>query len=155
MATFSKKSQKLLSGRGIRPQNPVCGTFEYHQFSQHAVYMKHEQKFFDICFKPHLFPTYNVLVECLLWYHSYALSGTWSNWDTWSSCSQSCETGVQDRTRSCMGMNCVGNNTQVRVCETQTCPGISEAICQNAFSCFCRNFAIKWLNFNYNVFPDL
>jgi len=22
-----------------------------------------------------------------------------------------------------MGKNCVGNNTQVRICETQTCPG--------------------------------
>ena len=51
--------------------------------------------------------------------------GSWAIWSSWSSCSVSCDSGVQGRSRLCIdptpdlfGAKCRGSNTQKRTCHT-------------------------------------
>ena len=58
----------------------------------------------------------------LLLMHLFADEGTWSTWDDWGTCSQSCGEGTQTRTRNyTSGQPCTGNST-----DTQICPGKGE-----------------------------
>ncbi|XP_050086783.1 hemicentin-1-like [Anopheles aquasalis] len=57
---------------------------------------------------------------------------SWSPWGSWSSCSATCGTGTQFRSRICLLLNgspaqgdqfaCVGENVQVQPCELLACP---------------------------------
>ncbi|KAL4223326.1 hypothetical protein ACF0H5_016797 [Mactra antiquata] len=54
--------------------------------------------------------------------------GTWMSWSTWSTCTASCQGGISVRNRQCnttlssLGHNCVGNDKELMVCNTQLCP---------------------------------
>ncbi|XP_044164585.1 SCO-spondin-like isoform X4 [Acropora millepora] len=55
--------------------------------------------------------------------------GGWSSWGTWGSCSKTCETGYQDRHRSCTspvpaygGSSCAGSSNQQTSCLIKHCP---------------------------------
>lgn len=57
------------------------------------------------------------------------VDGDWSSWSTWTTCSRSCESGIQVRTRSCSkplpqygGKKCPGAANQQRECNTHSCP---------------------------------
>ena len=57
------------------------------------------------------------------------VNGGWSRWSRWSSCSKSCGSGVQKRTRTCTnpkpqngGRGCNGNSDQQRKCFLRRCP---------------------------------
>ena len=57
------------------------------------------------------------------------ISGGWSAWSLWSSCSKSCGGGTQTRTRTCTnpalfcgGESCFGLSTESQSCNTQSCP---------------------------------
>jgi len=57
------------------------------------------------------------------------INGGFGSWNTWSSCSRSCEGGTQSRTRQCNnptpangGLNCEGLSTESRSCNTGKCP---------------------------------
>ncbi|KAL4216700.1 hypothetical protein ACF0H5_024423 [Mactra antiquata] len=57
------------------------------------------------------------------------VNGNWSDWQTWSTCSKSCDSGTRTRDRSCDnptpkngGNNCTGNMTEVESCNNVTCP---------------------------------
>jgi len=46
----------------------------------------------------------------------------WTEWSGFSSCSTTCGTGIQIRTRLCMtGSDCVGLGTNSRVCTLASC----------------------------------
>ena len=56
--------------------------------------------------------------------------GGWSKWSGWTSCSQTCGTGSQERSRSCTnpkpkygGRLCTGVKNNKRICNRQRCPG--------------------------------
>ena len=56
--------------------------------------------------------------------------GGWSKWSGWTSCSQTCGTGFQVRSRSCTnpkpkhgGRLCTGLKSNKRICRRQRCPG--------------------------------
>lgn len=56
------------------------------------------------------------------------INGQWSVWSTWSSCSASCDTGIQTRQRSCNnpqpqngGLNCIGFATDAVSCTGTSC----------------------------------
>jgi len=58
------------------------------------------------------------------------VNGGWSIWSNWTSCSKSCGTGSQERSRSCTnptprygGKSCQGASGQKQVCNNQSCPG--------------------------------
>jgi hypothetical protein len=56
-----------------------------------------------------------------------AIDGTWSSYTAYSTCSKSCDTGTQSRTRTCDGKTfggkaCVGSTTETRNCNTHGCP---------------------------------
>ena len=56
-----------------------------------------------------------------------AIDGTWSGYTAYNTCSQSCGTGTQSRTRTCDGQAfggkaCVGSTTDTRNCNTHACP---------------------------------
>ncbi|XP_062621236.1 A disintegrin and metalloproteinase with thrombospondin motifs adt-1-like isoform X2 [Saccostrea cucullata] len=60
---------------------------------------------------------------------SCAVDGLWSNWMPWSKCSQTCNTGVRTRARSCDnpapsngGKNCIGDQYAIQMCSLTTCP---------------------------------
>ncbi|XP_052255772.1 coadhesin-like isoform X3 [Dreissena polymorpha] len=54
--------------------------------------------------------------------------GNWSAWSVWSTCSVTCNGGLQTRSRSCtnpkpnaLGGDCVGDNSEYTVCQNQPC----------------------------------
>ena len=56
--------------------------------------------------------------------------GGWSKWSGWTSCTQSCGTGSQERSRTCTsppplygGNSCLGNPREKQLCNKQPCPG--------------------------------
>lgn len=71
------------------------------------------------------------LVEELLKTPVVRVAGnSWSSWDTWSSCSQSCSKGYRIRRRSCSGpegksapVACRGSPVEYQDCNVQPCPG--------------------------------
>ncbi|XP_072034381.1 adhesion G protein-coupled receptor B1-like [Amphiura filiformis] len=49
----------------------------------------------------------------------------WTSWSGWSGCDTSCGIGAESRTRTCVGSSedCIGDNTQSQICNTQVvCP---------------------------------
>ncbi|XP_018328090.1 uncharacterized protein LOC108738957 [Agrilus planipennis] len=48
----------------------------------------------------------------------------WSNWSDWSSCSISCGSGIQRRTRRCFRKQCFGYNIEERQCNLFECNGL-------------------------------
>jgi len=57
------------------------------------------------------------------------VDGRWANWNSWSACSKSCESGIQTRIRECIspapmhgGKPCPNTNTQQRNCSEWKCP---------------------------------
>merc|ERR1719454_2366321 len=59
---------------------------------------------------------------------SAAIHGGWADWTNWEECSRTCGSGVQFRYRACTkptpsygGRECVGDNSEARVCQTQPC----------------------------------
>jgi hypothetical protein len=70
-----------------------------------------------------------------LMYYTYRfysiVHGNWSAWGAWSSCSETCGSGILTRYRSCSnpapangGSNCQGNNDETTSCLTTPCQGI-------------------------------
>lgn len=60
----------------------------------------------------------------------HTLSGGWSAWGPWSSCSRDCELGFRVRKRTCTnpeprngGLPCVGDAAEYQDCNPQACPG--------------------------------
>jgi len=54
----------------------------------------------------------------------------WGNWFDWQPCSASCGAGAQRRMRACNNGNagdagCLGDDSEIRICNTQLCPGFS------------------------------
>ena len=53
--------------------------------------------------------------------------GDWATWSAWSECTESCDGGLQSRTRKCVMQdgdeNCVGDGQQDRFCNSIGCPG--------------------------------
>ncbi|KAH3755669.1 hypothetical protein DPMN_190367 [Dreissena polymorpha] len=54
---------------------------------------------------------------------SMPVCATWTDWGSWSSCSDTCGYGLRERYRNCSGMNemqnfCVGNDAQTVMCKT-------------------------------------
>lgn len=58
------------------------------------------------------------------------VDGNWSAWETWSSCSKTCDNGTRTRVRSCNnpapaheGKDCAGEGKKSEVCLVRHCPG--------------------------------
>ena len=67
------------------------------------------------------------------------LTATWSAWTQWSSCSVTCGSGSQRRTRTCLGGNsCTGSSSETRSCNTNVqCPRWSSWSSWSACSVTC------------------
>jgi hypothetical protein len=57
------------------------------------------------------------------------LDGNWGEWIATSDCSVSCGGGIQSRERSCdspapsgVGIDCIGNNSDIANCSQNNCP---------------------------------
>ena len=60
----------------------------------------------------------------------FTVNGQWGAWEEWSSCTESCNGGVQMRIRKCNnpspangGRDCRGLKEQTQRCNIQACPG--------------------------------
>ena len=57
----------------------------------------------------------------------------WATWEEWTSCSRTCDKGIQVRKRSFStpakngGMECKGSDTARRACHKPSCPGTVSA----------------------------
>jgi len=56
------------------------------------------------------------------------VDGGWGSWSSYSSCSKTCETGTQSRSRECdnpvpvgMGADCSGDSEETTICNTNSC----------------------------------
>ena len=74
-----------------------------------------------------VFPFETSIIDTLF----FLVSGEWSDWEDWGTCSNTCGNGTRYRTRRCDdpeptngGMECVGNNTQEEICNEGTCAGV-------------------------------
>jgi angiogenesis inhibitor 1 len=61
-------------------------------------------------------------------FYFHKVDGHWANWDEWSTCTFTCNTGTRERTRDCIdpqfgGKNCTGAAMQTEFCNTNLCPG--------------------------------
>ena len=61
-------------------------------------------------------------------YFFLLVDGSWSDWNNWGTCSQTCGNGTTSRTRTCTkptpvngGRNCSGNDKEVRSCNDKPC----------------------------------
>ena len=66
------------------------------------------------------------------------VDGSWGSWRSWGPCLTKCGGGVQTRRRYCSspwprhgGLECAGNGTQHRECNTHNCPG------KHTYALFC------------------
>ena len=71
----------------------------------------------------------------------FLADGGWSAWGKWCACSKTCGTGTQHRSRTCTnprpaygGRECLGENTETRNCNTNSCPGAHALRPKNAHS---------------------
>lgn len=62
-----------------------------------------------------------------------SVNGVWTDWSVWSTCSVTCGTGKQVRTRTCTnpapqngGQNCIGDSREEKSCNTQSCSNVVE-----------------------------
>ncbi|XP_058855447.1 adhesion G protein-coupled receptor B2-like isoform X6 [Acipenser ruthenus] len=63
--------------------------------------------------------------------------GKWGNWNHWSLCSKTCDTGWQQRFRMCQGTGeqgypCEGSGEEVRTCNDKKCPAPHE-MCRDEY----------------------
>ena len=56
-----------------------------------------------------------------LLYSCAGQTSTWSDWTTWSICTEQCNDYTRYRTRSCMGNGCQGDSLQTETCGTASC----------------------------------
>jgi len=61
--------------------------------------------------------------------YAHSVNGNWGAWSAWGTCSKTCGSGTQSRTRLCNnpapangGSNCMGSRSESQACNTQTCP---------------------------------
>ena len=67
-----------------------------------------------------------------LWFYlNISVHGKWGSWGKFGSCSKTCGSGVQERSRKCDspaplhgGKKCEGRPRQVQACNTYKCPGM-------------------------------
>ena len=59
------------------------------------------------------------------------VDGNWGNWGSWGSCSVTCASGTQSKSRSCSnpapahgGASCGGSATSIKGCTRSPCPGM-------------------------------
>lgn len=49
-------------------------------------------------------------------------SVSWSEWTSWTTCSRSCNGGIQYQSRTCQGgSTCIGSNYEQQLCNSQSC----------------------------------
>ena len=59
----------------------------------------------------------------------FSVNCTWGAWSAWETCSVTCGGGTQERNRTVSqpalynGTDCVGNDTETQICNTNGCPG--------------------------------
>ena len=65
-----------------------------------------------------------------------AVNGQWSEWGKYSTCSKSCGTGSETKTRTCTnpapsaeGNPCLGSSSESRNCNTLDCPSKYPSLC--------------------------
>ena len=80
-------------------------------------------------------------------FFTFIVDGNWTSWSDWTSCSQSCGAGFQNRTRNCTnppptngGQLCNGVMVGTKRCNIVPCPGLFP-ICSTADE-FVRNMQI-------------
>lgn len=68
---------------------------------------------------------------CIVNSSIFTVDGGWSVWSQWNSCSKSCGTGLQQRSRNCTqpapmhnGKPCEGEPWENRPCNVHACPGM-------------------------------
>lgn len=64
------------------------------------------------------------------WFLLYTVDGSWTEWSEWNNCTDVCGGGIKSRNRTCSdpepqfgGMDCIGNNTESKLCNEHYCPG--------------------------------
>ena len=71
------------------------------------------------------FDVFNVTI-----FYPHTVNGGFGLWSAWTTCSKTCGTGAQSRSRTCTnpvpndgGQNCTGDYTQAKSCKLTSCPG--------------------------------
>ncbi|XP_076099012.1 SCO-spondin-like isoform X4 [Mytilus galloprovincialis] len=61
--------------------------------------------------------------------HECPVDGSWTEWSEWNNCTDVCGGGIKSRNRTCSdpepqfgGMDCIGNNTESKLCNEHYCP---------------------------------
>ena len=79
--------------------------------------------------------TSQVTIEAFNFHHHglkfvFSVDGGFDLWSAWTTCSETCGTGTQSRSRTCtnpvpanLGQNCTGDFDQAKSCKLTSCPG--------------------------------
>ena len=86
-------------------------------------------------------------ISACSWLSVFVVDGVWEQWSEWAECSVSCGGGSQDRNRDCTGpfyggLECPGNDSETRDCNTHHCPSKIHLASDGVFTFYILN--IGW-----------
>ncbi|XP_053385659.1 uncharacterized protein LOC123538853 [Mercenaria mercenaria] len=86
-------------------------------------------------------------------------NGGWTNWGSWSTCSQTCGGGIYSRSRTCTnpkpsdgGEYCIGNSLQTLSCSTKRCPPLVSAFSVSNPYNYSSFHGTKKLTFSHTIY---
>ena len=111
------------AGEDSKTESEPVTTLNHNWVDQLVVIYIKRPKFVILCNVPVCLSQLkkNNLKKCML---LFIESDIWSNWNLWEACTAECGGGISSRHRNCEADPCMGVDSDVKTCNSNTCPGL-------------------------------